>query len=219
MIKVERLNKPQVLVQNAASWTRKLENAKTKLEIDKAESKYRHEEIKNTLKAMFHGKCAYCESQILHIDYGHIEHFRPKRNPKFRHLTFEWTNLLLACGVCNSRENKGTKFPEEAENGPLINPSDDNPAQHFDFIFDDITKIASIYGSTLRGELTERVLGLNRPELLRYRSKQVKILVYLALKASENDSRATALLQQACDESSEYAAFARMLKLRFCQRL
>ena len=39
---------------------------------------YGHPNIKEKLKTTQHGKCAFCESNITHIDYGDVEHFRPK---------------------------------------------------------------------------------------------------------------------------------------------
>jgi uncharacterized protein (TIGR02646 family) len=47
-------------------------------------------------------RCAYCECQVFHG--GHIEHFRRKNAAHYPELTFEWTNLFLACG---STENCG----------------------------------------------------------------------------------------------------------------
>src|SRR5580704_6533231 len=34
--------------------------------------------VKNTLLALFHSKCAYCESRVAHTGTLDIEHFRPK---------------------------------------------------------------------------------------------------------------------------------------------
>jgi uncharacterized protein (TIGR02646 family) len=160
---------------------------------------------------MFHGKCAYCESKITHIDFGHIEHFRPKRGVNGRpDLAFEWTNLLLACGVCNGAEHKSDHFPEADEGGPIVNPCDDDPEIHLDFCFDPVTRLASVYGKTRRGETTEDLLGLNRPELRDYRSRRVRHLVVLAQHAG-SDREAAKLLQEAKLSDAEYAAFARAL--------
>lgn len=41
-------------------------------------------------------RCAYCEGAIFHE--GHIEHFRRKNKNHFPELTFDWSNLFLACG-------------------------------------------------------------------------------------------------------------------------
>ncbi|MEN8218584.1 MAG: retron system putative HNH endonuclease [Pseudomonadota bacterium] len=208
MIKVKRADKPPILVQKAKEWTETLLAAQTKKDRQNAESKYQHKQIKDCLVKMFHGKCAYCESQIRHIDYGHIEHYRPKS--KFHELTYSWNNLLLACGVCNDKAHKGDKFPLMKEGGLLINPCIDNPDAHFNFYYDPQTCIASVYGTTQRGETTEKLLGLNRDELRKHRSKQVRQLQVL-VKLSETDSDAKALIAEAKQDDAEYAAFIREL--------
>jgi uncharacterized protein (TIGR02646 family) len=211
VIKVVRLPKPKILVDKANEWLASWLSADTKVKRDRAERKYQHREIKKTLVQMFSGKCAYCESKITHIDYGHIEHFRPKRGANARpDLVFEWTNLLLACGICNGTENKSDRFPEDAEGGPLVNPCDDDPADHFSFHFDPVAKLASVYGKTGRGVTTEKVLGLNRAELRDYRSRQICRLAALALYAA-SDAKAAALFHEAKQPDAEYAAFARSL--------
>jgi uncharacterized protein (TIGR02646 family) len=210
MIRVERAPKPAVIEQNQVAWTQALCNAVTKRDKRRAENKYRHPAIKRALVSMFHGKCAYCESKILHVDYGHIEHFRPKSKPEFRSLAFEWSNLLLSCGVCNGAIYKGVRFPEADEGGPLINPCEDFPEAHFEFVFDLRARLASVVGTTARGKTTEALLGLNRQDLRAYRSKLVMQLCVLS-RCAENDPDAKALLDEACRNNAEYAAFARAL--------
>lgn len=230
MIVVKRALKPKILKDKAEIWTQELLNLRTKIDAcDKEsaeyvklkqkykliETKYQHETIKDRLKGeqMFRGKCAFCESFISHIDYGHIEHYRPKS--KFPEYTFEWKNLLLACGVCNGKQFKGDKFPIiDASIPAFINPCNDIPSDHFKFDYDVQTKLAGVYGKTRRGEITEKELGLNRPELIKYRSKLVKKLVYLALKASE-DNQAQVLLEEACKQDQPYSAFAIAVREKF----
>ena len=210
MIRVTRSPKPAALARNQAVWTRALLGATTAAQRKRTEKKYRHREVKETLVSMFHGKCAYCESKVLHIDYGHIEHFRPKSHAVFRDLTFEWTNLLLSCPVCNGAEYKGDHFPDATVGGPLINPCDDNPETHFEFVFDSTARLATLIGKTPRGETTVKILGLNRPDLRAYRSKLIMQL-YVLSDYSATDPIARALLEDACKDDAEYAAFARML--------
>src|SRR5713226_8163541 len=113
MIKVQRTPAPTILNKKRTEWLFALQQANSPKERARAENKYRHPKIKEALVSLFHGKCAYCESHITHIDYGHIEHYRPKSGPQGRaELCFEWTNLLLACGVCNGAEFKQNGFPE-----------------------------------------------------------------------------------------------------------
>ncbi|MDP2832509.1 MAG: retron system putative HNH endonuclease [Pseudomonadota bacterium] len=210
MTRVERAAKPAVIEQNQVAWTQALLDAATKEDKKRAEKKYRHLEIKRALVSMFHGKCAYCESKILHVDYGHIEHFRPKSKPEFRSLAFEWRNLLLSCAVCNGPEHKGDRFPEADEGGPLINPCEDFPEEHFEFAFDFQARLASVVGTTARGKTTATLLGLNRQDLRAYRSRRVMQLCVLS-RCAENDPDARALLEEACHDDAEYAAFARTL--------
>jgi uncharacterized protein (TIGR02646 family) len=123
MIFVQRLAEPKALTKNGQRWLNELRIIKsnvhaTKKQIDQAINKYRHHDIKKGLVEMFHGKCAYCESKITIITYGNIEHFRPKSI--YEDLTFNWTNLLLACDICNDTAHKSNHFPLDANNEPLL---------------------------------------------------------------------------------------------------
>src|ERR1039458_5253125 len=128
MIRVTRTEKPALLADKEASWKKAIRLASNDAARKNAQDKYKHEGIKSALIEMFHGKCAYCESYITHIDYGHIEHFKPKSIPAYYELAVEWDNLLLAGGRCNGVENKGTKFPLADKDGPLVNPVKENPS-------------------------------------------------------------------------------------------
>ena len=211
MIKVQRGEHPEILKRKAPDWQAALIAASSKAVRKVCEGHYRHRQIKNALVRIFHGKCAYCESRITHVDYGHIEHFRPKAGSRGDpRLTFEWRNLFLACGICNGTAFKGTKFPTPREGGPLVNPCDDEPSEHFVFEFEPHAGLASVWGVTDRGKTTERILGLNRRDLREYRSLQIKKLACIAKHAAQ-DPQAAILFQEAQQASSEYSAFARSL--------
>ena len=87
---------------------------------------YRDNEVKEALKIICNNKCAYCESSFLHVYYGDIEHFRPKKlisnpgqndiKPGYYWLSNEWENLLLSCLFCN--QSKGQLVPQ-LENGQI----------------------------------------------------------------------------------------------------
>jgi uncharacterized protein (TIGR02646 family) len=213
MIQVFRTKKPAILDTKEAQWKAAIQAATTKKARLVAQNKYRNKQIKAALTEMFKGKCGYCESRIVHIDYGDIEHFRPKSIPEFYTLAVDWKNLLLACGRCNGAENKGVRFPGAGERGPLIDPTAEDPSQHLSFDFDPVTKLANILGISLRGETTWRILGLNRPELVRLRSDFVKKLWAVAVRY-ELDPEAKAIIDQAVNGDEEYAAFSRELKRR-----
>jgi len=165
MIQIKRGTAPSKLSSNQKKWTNEFLNARTKKEQDHALVHYRDPTIKKALIKTFQGKCAYCESKVLHIDYGNIEHFRPKSWASFKHLAFDWDNLLLSCSVCNGSAYKGTKFPDQSHNGPLLNPCTDNPASHLRFLYDAASGVASVLHKTSRGETSIKCYGLNRPDL------------------------------------------------------
>ena len=212
MIRVTRTKKPNVLSKREANWKKNIRSASTESSRKQAQGNYRHGDIKKALVDMFHEKCAYCESTITHIDYGHIEHFKPKGTPAFYELAVDWNNLLLACGRCNGAENKGTKFPLEDEDGPLVNPVEEEPSEHLRFDFDPRLKLANVLGISKRGETTRKILGLNRRELVKRRSDFVKKLWVIAVRYNEDDE-ARDIIDSAIDPKEEYVAFARALKV------
>lgn len=80
-------------------------------------SRYKTEDVKEKLFALYHHKCAFCETKAEQL---HVEHYRPKKGRYPYHwLAYSWDNLLLACPTCN--ENKGTLFEIEGQRVPPIN--------------------------------------------------------------------------------------------------
>ncbi|WP_257457651.1 retron system putative HNH endonuclease [Archangium lipolyticum] len=209
MIQVRRGRAPDILTRHRARWLKDLQRARTPEERQRVLDRYRHEDVKDALVTLFHGKCAYCESSIRHVDYGHIEHYRPKS--KYPKQAFTWSNLVLACGVCNGSEHKGDAFPLKAEGGPLVNPTTEDPERHLSFEYDPVTRLASVRGRTTRGDTTEKCFGLNRQDLRRHRSTRVKQLWFIAQRATI-DPDARRLLDEAASASEEYSAFANLLR-------
>jgi uncharacterized protein (TIGR02646 family) len=73
-------------------------------------SVYKRPDVADALNALFHGKCAYCESSIRAVQPTDIEHFRPKGrvadcpgHPGYWWLAASWDNLLASCIDCNRR--------------------------------------------------------------------------------------------------------------------
>lgn len=144
MIYVPRSEEPEILRTNKVQWTNELLQEVDSKRRKKLQNRYRHSEIKSSLDLLFYGKCAYCQSDIKSTSFAHIEHFRPKA--QFPELTFEWANLFLSCERCNSKENKGEKFPLTSDGEPMVNPCDDNPDEHFKFEYDQDTDLAIVCG-------------------------------------------------------------------------
>lgn len=76
---------------------------------------YKGDDVRHTLEALFHGKCAYCESRYDVSGPVDIEHFRPKGgvdgvkgHPGYWWLAADWKNLLPSCLDCNRRRYQPT---------------------------------------------------------------------------------------------------------------
>ncbi len=89
-----------------------------------------------------------------HIEFGEIEHIKPKAKGKYPHLAYDWENLGFACPKCNN-----AKADEYNEKCIFIDPYSENPALH---IFAAHTILFPKFGSE-RGEFTILKIGLNRP--------------------------------------------------------
>lgn len=141
--------------------------------------------VARTLARLFHSKCAYCERRLPDKSLVNPGHFRPPKGAlgddgwyldHYWWLFFKWTNLLPICAEC--AKMRGTRFPvlgpraeicagetSLGEELPLLlNPCEDDPAQHLRF--DTQGKLAGI---SERGRQTITVFGLNRSPLLKAR--------------------------------------------------
>lgn len=202
MISIKKNAKPLVLVKKAAQWTRELleEIKKGGDDLKIRQDKYRNTEIKNALKIETHGKCAYCESKILHIDYGDIEHITPKSVAPS--LAFEWENLTLACKICNTK--KGNKID-------FVDPYTCNPEEEFDFLGPMIVHRRG----RIAAERTRIELDLNRTALMERRLEAVdRIVTYLDRLDLVEDPEAQKLIKDTVlktetADDREYAACVR----------
>jgi len=170
-------------------------SGKKKFEFDS--DLYAHTNIKSALIHIQHGKCCFCESNITHIAYGDVEHFRPKKawtttsNRKYNYpgyywLAYDWNNLFLACQMCNQRFKRNL-FPlvdeskralnhtyNLADEEPLfIHPESINPELHITFE----GAFIKPKNASIKGETTIKRLNLERIELFERRLE-----IYEAIK-------------------------------------
>ncbi len=96
-------------------------------------SDYSPKEAKAALEALYHEKCAYCESTVKQVAALQVEHYRPKKgvlgdaNHKgYYWLAVEWSNLVLGCPACNGQGAKGNKFPVAGNRVMAQDPFDAN---------------------------------------------------------------------------------------------
>ncbi|EGH1125711.1 TPA: TIGR02646 family protein [Escherichia coli] len=136
MIKLNRLLTPVILRENRNIWTKNLMDLVNKYggykkiptkEKESALRFYRHEDIKRTLKASTHGKCAFCEGIPDETGYAEVEHFYPKS--LYTERTFEWENLLYCCKQCNNK-----KLNHDTYQYPIVNPYDNDPNDYFTYM-------------------------------------------------------------------------------------
>lgn len=208
MIKLTKGPKPQILVANAGQWTTEYLaclNSGQKPS-DTIAHRYNHADIKASLESETYKKCAYCESKFKHIAFGDIEHILPKKKTARPDLYVEWTNLTLACEVCN-RINKKDYYDPQI---PLINPYIDNPDDYFLFI----GAIISAKDNNTRGYVTESTIDLNRGELVVRRNERLQSINKLLFSWSQasnptiKNTLANELIRE-CAPDKEYSAFVK----------
>lgn len=168
MIKIKKLPKPQILVDNAETWTNEycyyLKNGEEPSK--QIATRYQNSTIKETLEKETGKKCAYCESKFKHISYGDIEHILPKNKDARPDLYVDWDNLTLACEQCN-RSGKHSYYDPAL---PLINPYSDDPQKHLQDIG---PLILPILGDQ-RAWTTVNLINLNRSALVEQRQERLK---------------------------------------------
>jgi hypothetical protein len=138
------------------------------------------------LMALFHDKCAYCESPLGNT-MGEADWFRPFTEATdlsgkgsadhYIWLFANWENLYLSCPSCT--RSKRSIFPVEghraqpltpqdkihaAERALLIDPCIDEPKDHLQFLQTGVVEPLSVIG-----EITIKVLSLNRSDLIEAR--------------------------------------------------
>jgi energy-coupling factor transporter ATP-binding protein EcfA2 len=150
-------------------------------------------EIRAIMSVASHGTCHACE-QSVEANVGELEFYRPlKMAGNFRKdrnspthygwLSYDWNNLQLLCPMCN--RCKASLFPIAGERAPigargeqllgerplLLNPFDDDPAEHIATCEDGF-----LIALTERGQTTIEVYQLNRADLLNQRKSFFKRL-------------------------------------------
>ncbi|WP_230134550.1 hypothetical protein [Peribacillus frigoritolerans] len=164
---------------------------------------YRHTSLKKVLAKSFNGKCAYCESYIIHIRAMEIEHYRPKKAininnklvyPGYYWLAADFLNLLPACPACNQlrkyeledgtciTSGKGNNFPINCESKRATMPGEEIHEQplllhpYHDNPHEHITflKTGLIHHKTNKGLVSMEVYALKRLELVPRRKEVIK---------------------------------------------
>lgn len=129
--------------------------------------------LREAVLPLTYHKCAFCESGLDVDAYTCIEHYHCKSI--YKHLAFEWENLLPCCQICNT-----TKGDHDHQNS-LLKPDDENP-EDFLTVHPDTGAVEPAGGlnpdQEFRATETIRIMGLNR---LRLRLKRKKLQKWLRI--------------------------------------
>ncbi|TCM18161.1 uncharacterized protein (TIGR02646 family) [Novosphingobium sp. PhB165] len=202
MIKLEKVDEPAVLKENAQNWLDVIKDKISSGEIptDGDKSKYRHADIKASLIVETNGKCAYCESFLRHISFGDVEHIHPK-SANIDDI-YRWDNLTLACDMCNTYKSAETN---------VIDPYSDDPVEHFKFF----GPMLYAKPESPKAVVTEKKLKLNRDDLVKKRVERlaaISNIVHIISKTTDENVRRVIvddLFENEIGGSTEYSAFAR----------
>ena len=143
------------------------------------QSRYKQNDVRESLELIYNHKCAYCEQRI---ESYHIEHFRAKS--VYYWLAYSWDNLMLCCPKCNEIKNDSftvkkratidsidisdihhlTNKYNEFEDNQLINPELDDVSGSVTF-----TKHGKIQSVDNKVNKTIEVCKLNRRKLIEFR--------------------------------------------------
>lgn len=206
MIRINKLNEPAILLKSAHKWKSRLLQiiSEKKTPTDYLLSRYSHPEVKQRLIEETHGKCAYCESKILHIHHGDIEHIFPKSLDQSKR--YEWKNLTLSCEICN--QNKSNLDPNLNN---ILNPYTDTPESSLIF-FGALAK-----GAYNKGESTRILLDLNRTALVERRQERldkigliIKDLNNLGLPKPARQAIYKDLVENEASDEREYASMVKL---------
>ena len=170
-MKLHRPPAPDWLTNKWVKWGEKYEaKMQTKPQHRFAWRQYQGERINRLLLPllidMTKDHCSFCDGYPMRAFGGNsIEHFKPKSNPKYYRLAYQWENLFLSCPVCQGKKHKD--FDD-----PLLKPDEvDYEFNHY-FVIDLVTGIinpnpAANGNEKKRATATIDMYGLNdfdRPE-------------------------------------------------------
>lgn len=114
---------PRRLVQNKTRWTQRWGEIRAGPKKGDWATKRAKSILKRALLRLAYGKCAFCEGALGAQAGLQIEHYVAKTvDPS---LTFEWSNLLPACPLCN-----GAKGNQD-HNNLLLKPDVEDPEPYF----------------------------------------------------------------------------------------
>jgi len=201
--------------------------------------KYWYPECREILWRHQNKKCCYCERIRELKRESDLEHFRPKGDVDednnhigYWWLAYDFSNYLFSCKICNE-DYKKTKFPLldsstriyneigdlTTETPVLIDPYIEDPEIFIGYYWDDINgKHVKVVSMTTdiekRGEMTAKIIGLNRASLMEERAQLLNSLhgiatsMHYALRKESGEQLIAEIHEQIKKETSSSKAFS-----------
>lgn len=191
MMELVRLAEPDFLREKSKQWGQ--EYAEKKASNPKYEFRWKQFNLRSVrdliveaLKPMSNNHCCYCDGgyPLGSSAQNTLDHFRPKSRPEFYKLVYSWTNLFIACNIC--QQHKGSKFDEN-----LLKP--DEATYQFETYFlinfnngeIEVNPRASL-DDQKRAEVTIDILGFNEDP--RPHSRRTEYKKYQAASTANRDT-------------------------------
>lgn len=166
MRQLRRLSCPEILTSKAEEWTRRyLEKRAQNGKLRPDSRQYAHADIVDTLAAMSHKKCFYCEHLLDEDEFTVDHHVEVSEAPD---KAFAWENLYLCCKGCQGKLKEATVPRAEC-----LDPCDPgvDPADHLIFENDIILP----RNDSQRGRQTISKYKLRRGDLNLRRSRRLNL--------------------------------------------
>lgn len=117
MIKIKRTDAPKVLAKTNREFKDAIAGMSVREAYDfyKAHARkysYNTEETKRHFQKMNHGRCSFCTQFLQDFDDAMtVEHIKTKRD--YPQKIFQWSNLLCACSICNTKRSTRAHYPQK----------------------------------------------------------------------------------------------------------
>lgn len=199
MRQLRRLSCPEILTSKAEKWTRRYQEKRAQNGKLRPDSRhYAHPDIVDSLAAMSHKKCFYCEHLMDEDEFTVDHHVEVSEAPD---KAFAWENLYLCCKGCQGKL-KETTVPR----AECLDPCDPgvDPADHLTFE----SEVIVPRDDSHRGRQTISKYKLRRGDLELRRSRRLRLFYKTLSDAWE---------QEAQQGRSQLSDEARAALLRFAE--
>ena len=181
-------------------------------------TKYRDRRIKDVILAETNEKCAYCEAKCMDVDFGNVEHIRPKS--KFPERMLDYQNLTLACRQCNTW--KGNEDYDDGDG--LLDPYVDDPSPYM-FAAGTLLIPEVAHSRCIRATRTIEAAKLNRIGLIESRKDHLLTACHSLASDYENAPNANIRkyarkkIDALCAPDAEFSLIARAFFKRYISDL